>query len=182
MGYAYRMSNVPAAIGLAQLRRLDEMIDRTRELNARYVDELADIDGVHIASPNSYGRGNCWLTVVYLDEAHHPTPHEVCKELSEQGIECRPTWKPMHLQPLYRDSEIAGGAVAEQQYRRGLCLPSGSGLTDDDQSRVIDALRTALAADRIAEMVDLDEARKNVDQKLDSSATSEQSDDHPTPA
>jgi len=180
LGYAYRLSNVLAAIGTAQMTRLDSMIDRTRDINARYVDALADIDGLHIASPTSYGRGNCWLTVVYLDENHHPTPHEVAHALAAEGIECRPAWKPMHLQPLYRDSEIAGGAVAERLYRQGLCLPSGSSLTPEQQDRVIAALRQALDADHLAEPIDLDARRAA--QKAASSATSEQSEDHPSPA
>ncbi len=182
LGYAYRMSNVHASIGAAQMGRLDQMIDRTREINGRYVDALADIDGLYLASPTSYGRGNCSATVVYLDESAHPTPHEVCATLAGDGVECRPAFKPMHLQPLYRDSEIAGGAVAERLYRRGLLLPSGSGLTDEQQTHVIGSLRAALDADHLADTVDLQQARDGSDQNDASSATSGQSGDHPTPA
>jgi len=93
--------------------------------------------------------------VVQLDRSVHPTPHELCRRLGEENIEARPAWKPMHLQPIYRDSEMAGGAVCEQLYRTGLCLPSGSSMTTDDQARVIAALRKALLADDIAEPVSL---------------------------
>jgi len=176
LGYAYRMSNVLASIGRAQLDRLDEMIGRTRELHARYVDELGDIDGLHITSQNSFGRGNGWLTVLTLDPKMHPTPHEVCATLDEANIEARPAWKPMHLQTIYRDSEIHGGANAERHYRRGLCLPSGSSMTDEQQTRVIGALRAALQVDQVAETVDLDDVRD--DQNDASSGMSEQSEDH----
>ena len=86
----------------------------------------------------------------------------------------------MHLQPLYRDSEVAGGAVAERLYRQGLCLPSGSSLTPEQQDRVIAALRDILDADHMAEPIDLDARRAA--QKDASSATSEQSEDQPSPA
>jgi dTDP-4-amino-4,6-dideoxygalactose transaminase len=155
LGYAYRLSNVLAAIGNAQLSRLDEMTARCREIHADYVEALADIDGLHVLPQSGYGRGNGWLTVVQLDPGVHPTPHELCRRLAEDNIEARPAWKPMHLQPLYQASEMAGGAVCEQLYRTGICLPSGSSMTTDDQARVISALRTALLADRLAEPVSL---------------------------
>jgi dTDP-4-amino-4,6-dideoxygalactose transaminase len=157
------------------------MIGRTRELHARYVEELGDIDGVHIASQNSFGRGNGWLTVLSLDPKLHPSPHQVCSSLGDEGIEARPAWKPMHLQTIYRDSEIHGGSNAERHYLRGLCLPSGSSMTHDQQSRVIDALRRALDVDSMAETVDLDDVRSEhveEDQNDASSATSAESGHH----
>ncbi|NNC81245.1 MAG: aminotransferase class I/II-fold pyridoxal phosphate-dependent enzyme [Acidimicrobiales bacterium] len=157
LGYAYRMSNILAAIGNAQLSRLNDLTSRCREIHGNYVEALADIDGLHVLSQSGYGRGNGWLTVVQLDPEIHPGPHELCRRLLEENIEARPAWKPMHLQPLYRDSEMAGGAVAEQLYRNGLCLPSGSSMTEDDQHRVIRALRTALLADDMPAPVDLNE-------------------------
>lgn len=146
VGYAYRMSNINAAIGSAQIDRLPDLVSATRAIHARYAEHLADVEGLTIQSIDSSGRGNGWLTVAHLDERLHPVPHEVCRLLGDEHIEARPTWKPMHLQPLYRSSEIAGGHIAERHYRRGICLPSGSSMTIEQQDRVIAALTTALGS------------------------------------
>ncbi len=186
VGHAYRLSNINASIGSAQMDRLDDMISATRAIHARYAEALSDVDGLTLQSIDSSGRGNGWLTVVRLDERLHPSPHEVCTRLDADNIEARPAWKPMHLQPLYASNEILGGQVAERLYRRGLCLPSGSGLTEDQQDRVIDALRRALDSETIdaidtvepVEPVELADLRVDrAGQNDDISATSAQSGD-----
>ncbi|MGI9607579.1 MAG: aminotransferase class I/II-fold pyridoxal phosphate-dependent enzyme [Acidimicrobiales bacterium] len=159
VGYAYRMSNVLAAIGNAQLARLDDMVDATRWIRARYVEALGDVDGLQFQSIDVGGRSNAWLTVALFDERRHPAPHEICHQLALYGIEARPAWKPMHLQPLFSGNEIAGGSVSERHYRRGLCLPSGSSMTSSEQDRVIEALRAVIGADDAATPVDLAAAR-----------------------
>lgn len=144
VGYAYRLSNLSAALGSAQLERLDLLVSRTRAVHRRYVDELSHIDGVDVLSQDRDGRGNGWLTVVQIDQALHSTPAELCAILANKRIEARPAWKPMHLQPLYRDCQVTGGDSAAMHYSQGLCLPSGSSLTAEQQTRVIEAFVSAL--------------------------------------
>ncbi len=146
IGYAYRLSNLSAALGCAQLERLDAMITRTRSIHQRYVDELSSIDGVQIAPQDVFGRGNGWLTVAHIDTDLHPTPTAICHSLLEDNIEARPAWKPMHLQPLYTGSACTGTKGSEQHFQSGLCLPSGSSMNASAQSRVIAAVRNALNA------------------------------------
>lgn len=146
IGYAYRLSNLSAALGCAQLERLDAMITRTRSIHQRYVDELSSIDGVQIAPQDVFGRGNGWLTVAHINTDLHPTPTAICHSLLEDNIEARPAWKPMHLQPLYTGSACTGTKGSEQHFQSGLCLPSGSSMNASAQSRVIAAVRNALNA------------------------------------
>jgi dTDP-4-amino-4,6-dideoxygalactose transaminase len=90
-----------------------------------------------------YGAPNCWLTCILVDaEAFGASREDIRVHLAGRAIESRPTWKPMHLQPVYRDCEMRGGAVCEDLFRRGLCLPSGSALTGTDRQRVVDAVRS----------------------------------------
>lgn len=141
VGYAYRLSNLLAAVGVAQLERLDILLRRTRAIHLRYLEALHHLPGVAVVRQDQQGgRGNGWLTVVMTDPTRHRTPTEICQALNEQHIEARPTWKPMHLQAPYRNEAITGGANARDHFRRGICLPSGSSMTDDDQQRVIDAI------------------------------------------
>lgn len=168
IGHAYRLSNVSAAIGCAQLDRLDRMISRTRSAHRRYVDELSGIDGLRIISQDRDGRGNAWLTVAELDQRLLPTPTSVCEILSKDQIEARPAWKPMHLQPLYRTSPITGGRAAETHFSRGLCLPSGSSLTNHQQGRVIRALRRALGVEQVVELNAIDIRAELPQRRLDS--------------
>lgn len=141
LGYNYRLSNLLAAVGRAQLARLDDFVERRREINRRYRSALQGIEGVELPSEAPNSRSNCWLTCVLLDEGRLGVgPEEVRSHLESNNIEARPVWKPMHLQPLYRGCRVIGGAVAEGLFRRGLCLPSGSTLTEGEQRRVVDAL------------------------------------------
>jgi len=141
VGYAYRLSNLLAAVGLAQLERLELMIARTRMIHMRYLEALHHFPGVEIIRQDRGGRGNGWLTVLMTDPARHRTPEEICRTLlDEHNIHARPAWKPMHLQQPYRDVAITGGANAADHFRRGICLPSGSSMSDFDQQRVIDAM------------------------------------------
>lgn len=184
LGYAYRMPNLMAAVGSAQLSRLEELIGRAHEIHHRYLEELSDVAGLHVYTQTGFGRGNGWLTVLGLNERLHPSPSEICTALSVvHSIDARPTWKPLHLQPLFSESEIAGGVVAERFWRQGLCVPSGTTMTDAEQDHVIEALRIAIGADLDPRTMDL-EAIQSASrgfrrrQKETSSATSGQSGDH----
>jgi len=144
VGYNYRLSNLLAALGRAQLSRLDELVERRRDINRRYREAFGAIDGVAFLPEARGRRSNCWLTCVLLDEERLGVGVEqVRAHLESQNIEARPVWKPMHLQPVYRGCRVLGGGVAVDLFRRGLCLPSGSTLSQQGQGRVIDGfLRT----------------------------------------
>lgn len=144
VGYNYRLSNLLAAIGRAQLARLDGFVERRREINRRYRETLEPIDGVAFLLEAQGRRSNCWLTCVLLDEDRLGVGVEQVREhLESDNIEARRVWKPMHLQPVFRGCRSVGGGVAEDLFRRGLCLPSGSILSQRGQGRVIDGfLRT----------------------------------------
>lgn len=140
VGYNYRLSNLLASVGRAQLVRLDGFVDRRREINRRYRAALKGIDGITFLPEAPDGRSTCWLTCVLLEEEFLGVgPQQIREHLETQSIEARPVWKPMHLQTVYRGCRMAGGAVAEDLFRRGLCLPSGSTLSDEDQRGVIEA-------------------------------------------
>ncbi|MDW3175909.1 MAG: aminotransferase class I/II-fold pyridoxal phosphate-dependent enzyme [Acidimicrobiia bacterium] len=152
IGYAYRLSNLSAALGSAQLERLDLLVARTRVVHRRYMSELGRLEGVEVMSQDRDGRGNGWLSVVELDQQLLPSPAAVCGALAAVSIEARPAWKPMHLQPLYSDSPMTGGASAELHYSRGICLPSGSSLTVEQQTRVIAAFTEAVSSEKTTDL------------------------------
>jgi dTDP-4-amino-4,6-dideoxygalactose transaminase len=144
VGYNYRLSNLLAALGRAQLRRLDEMIARRRLLRDRYTKVFASLPGVQLLSEDDPGA-NCWLTTIVVD----PTvagwhADELATHLAVREIETRPAWKPMHLQPAYAGSPGAITGAAEQLFEQGLTLPSGSALTEPQVDRVFDAIHTFL--------------------------------------
>jgi dTDP-4-amino-4,6-dideoxygalactose transaminase len=141
IGFNYRLSNLLAAVGRAQLAVLPERIEARRRINQRYRELLAGAPGISFMPEAAYGRGNCWLTCILVDPAEAGTNHERIRlALEAEDIESRPLWKPMHLQPVYRDAPVYGGDVSAALFERGLCLPSGSALSDDDQRRVVEIL------------------------------------------
>jgi pyridoxal phosphate-dependent aminotransferase EpsN len=152
MGYNYRMSNIVAAIGRGQLTVLDERVKARREVFERYKEALGDIPGVGFMPEASYGQANRWLTVMTLDSNHTSvTPMQVIEALEAENIEARPVWKPMHLQPLFADcmyfTHEDGVSISDQLFSSGVCLPSGSSLSVDDQQRVIQVVRRKLVWD-----------------------------------
>ncbi len=146
-GFNYQMSNLLAAVGRAQLASLAEKVEALHRINARYRAAMADLPGVTFMPWDPRGRPNGWLTVVELDPEVVPvTPAELCAALDRADIEARPTWKPMHLQPVFADAPTVGGEVAAELYERGVCLPSGSAMSDADVDRVVTAIRDAFDA------------------------------------
>jgi dTDP-4-amino-4,6-dideoxygalactose transaminase len=140
VGYNYRLSNLLAAVGRAQLARLDEFVDRRREINRRYRAALGGIGGIAFLPEAPGGHSTCWLTCVLLDEDRLGVgPEQIREHLESHNIEARPVWKPMHLQPVFRDCRVVGGTAAEDLFLRGICLPSGSTLSAEGQRRVLDA-------------------------------------------
>jgi pyridoxal phosphate-dependent aminotransferase EpsN len=143
MGYNYRMSNVLAGIGRGQLLVLDERVRRRREIAFRYRDAFADLPGLSLMPQASFGLHTNWLSCFLVDEKRFGTTRdEIIRLLDLADVESRPVWKPMHLQPLFASCENIGGEVAEDLFRRGICLPSSSSMTEEEQAHVIDAVRS----------------------------------------
>ena len=146
-GYNYRLSNVCAAIGVGQLRVLQDRVATRRNINAEYRRLLGDIPGLAV-SPESQGMyANRWLTTVLIDPVSAGVDREAIRRaLEELNIESRPLWKPMHLQPLFAEAKAVRGDVAAHCFDIGLCLPSGSQMTSDDVAGVCDVVTRLIRA------------------------------------
>lgn len=137
IGYNYRLSNLLAAVGRGQLERLDWILERRRAVREGYRQRLGDRPGWSFMPEAPWGRSNAWLTVVQVDPDEAGVDREQLRlRLEAADIEARPVWKPMHLQPVFSGCEVFGGSVSAGLFERGLCLPSGTGMTDDDLDRV----------------------------------------------
>ena len=142
IGYNYRMSNLLAAVGRAQLRVLDERVAARRAVFERYFEALGELPGVHFMPEAPYGKGTRWLTCLTIDPKEFGASREQVRlALEAENIEARPVWKPMHMQPVFEDCRVVGGSVAEKLFEDGLCLPSGSNLSVAEQTRVIEIVR-----------------------------------------
>ncbi|HKY37054.1 MAG TPA: aminotransferase class I/II-fold pyridoxal phosphate-dependent enzyme [Polyangiaceae bacterium] len=149
LGYNYRMSNVLAGIGRGQLSVLDERVKQRRALAFRYRDAFANLEGIELMPQADWGLHTNWLSCFLVDEPRLGCSRDhLLRGLAALNIEARPVWKPMHLQPLYADAERFGGAVSEDLFARGLCLPSSSFLDAETQDRVIEAVRNTVFASR----------------------------------
>lgn len=145
LGFNYRLSNVLAGIGRGQLRVLESRVLRRREIAFRYRDAFADVEGLELMPQAPWGRHTNWLSVFLMDEKKLGIARDdLIRALAKDDIEARPVWKPMHLQRFYVDAARVGGAVAEDLYARGLCLPSSSNMSEADHDRVIGAVRRAV--------------------------------------
>lgn len=146
IGYNYRMSNLLAALGRAQLARLDEMIARRREMRELYKQLFADVDGVEVFGADGDEADNVWLTSILVDSAVTGwQPSELAAALAVDDIESRPLWKPMHAQPVFDGARSRTSGASEALFARGLTLPSGSALTAPQRERVVTAIRGFLA-------------------------------------
>jgi dTDP-4-amino-4,6-dideoxygalactose transaminase len=147
IGYNYRLSNVLAAIGRGQLKTLAQRVTTRRGIFDRYLEGLQDLPGVEFMPEAPYGRSNRWLTSLTIDPGLFGADRETVRlALEAENIESRPVWKPMHMQPVFAGARMLGGAVSERLFRDGLCLPSGSSLSPDDQDRVISIVRQSCRA------------------------------------
>ena len=135
IGYNYRLSNLLAAVGRAQLADLERRVDARRATNLAYREALGALPGWDFMPEAPERRSTCWLTCATV--ADHDRREAILDHLAADDIEARPIWKPMHLQPVFRGCRAIGGAVSEDLFARGLCLPSGSSLTPADRERVI---------------------------------------------
>lgn len=168
LGYNYRMSNIVAGIGRGQMMVLDDHVELRRANHQFYFDNLGatwlqdsvevltDLEGIAVPDSSTTGIyflkepegyvSNRWLTTIVVnpEETGGVTREEIRLALEEENIECRPLWKPMHMQPIYTDSPYYGSGVSEMLFEYGLCLPSGSNMTNDDRERVLYHLRKVL--------------------------------------
>ncbi len=143
IGYNYRLSNICAGIGRGQMEVLDKHISLRREMHNFYVSFFKDIDGVTVFNePNSNYFSNHWLSCIVIDAAVlGRTSTDLRIALDKENIECRPLWKPMHLQPIFEKYPYYGDKISQGLFENGLCLPSGSNLTESEKKRISDALK-----------------------------------------
>lgn len=145
IGYNYRMSNVVAGIGRGQLRHLKEHVALKKKIYRRYRDEFSELDCVRMNPWRTGDEPNFWLSCMTIDARHAAKPLDVILALEQENIECRPIWKPMHLQPVFKDCDFVqvaqGISVAQRIFETGLCLPSDIKNTDEDMARIIDIVR-----------------------------------------
>ena len=137
VGYNYRMSNVCAAIGLGQLRVLSKRVIRKREIFNFYKDELSGIEEITFLEEPEGSFSNYWLTTILLDERGAIDREQLRLHLERDNIESRPLWKPMHLQPIFQNCRSYVNGVSEGFFNRGLCLPSGTNMSDADLKRIV---------------------------------------------
>nr|WP_156181896.1 aminotransferase class I/II-fold pyridoxal phosphate-dependent enzyme [Lysinibacillus sp. LK3] len=149
VGYNYRMSNVVAGIGRGQLEVLDQRITQKREIFSRYEKAFSSIDGITMMPELEGTFSNRWLSTMTLNtEKVKITPYELIDLLAEANIEARPVWKPLHMQPLFAESEFYPHSedqiVSEELFANGICLPSDTKMTIEEQQKVIDVILTAI--------------------------------------
>lgn len=149
MGYNYRLSNLLAAIGRGQLELLEERVERRRQISQTYMDRLACIPGLQFMPEAPNCRSTRWLSALTIDEeVAGVNANQLLASLEHNNIEARPVWKPLHRQPLFANSiyypYLKEYSVADQLFSNGICLPSGSSLSDEDLGRVVDTIETCI--------------------------------------
>lgn len=142
IGYNYRLSNICAGIGRGQMEVLSDRIQQRRAINEFYKDVFSNIDAVNVFSEASSDFfSNHWLSSITIDKkVTTRTNQELMAAFAEENIETRPLWKPMHLQPVFNDCQYYGETVSEELFTAGLCLPSGSNITNDDKNRIYEVI------------------------------------------
>ncbi len=150
VGYNYRLSNLLAAFGRGQLADLDRRVEHRRDLNRRYRASFTDLPEISFMPEADYGRSTAWLTCITIDPRCHVSPEHIRLHLEAHDIETRLTWKPMHQQPAFRGSPARLNGTSDRIFATGLCLPSGSRLTETEQERVIELIRGSVIGGRHA--------------------------------
>jgi dTDP-4-amino-4,6-dideoxygalactose transaminase len=141
IGYNYRMSNICAGIGRGQMKVLNKRIEQRRNNFRFYKENLASIAGISCVDvPAENYFSNHWLSIIRLD-SQKVSREDLRLALVKDNIDSRPPWKPMHLQPVFEDAPYYGSNVSEELFEKGLCLPSGSNLTNDDLNRVLSVIQ-----------------------------------------
>ena len=154
IGYNYRMSNILAAIGRGQMLHLEERINRRRAIYQKYRQELESVPGIRFMPQTPKSRSIQWLTAITVDKTETgKSALDIINYMNEQNIECRCVWKPMHLQPYFKQmnakyfthGEGCNGSISDKLFNTGICLPSASAMTDEEQEYVMEALNEAVA-------------------------------------
>jgi len=146
IGYNYRMNNLAASIGLAQLEKLDDWITKRRLINERYRILFENFPGISFQTEKGEAKSNYWLTTILINESLTGLSNDKLRiMLFKNGIETRFLWKPLHLQPAYQSAPFYGGQIAEKFFLSGLCLPSSVNLTFDDQKKIAGILEKAIS-------------------------------------
>ena len=143
VGYNYRLSNILAALGRAQLKSLDQYVEKRRKIFNYYYNNLKDIEGIRFMPEIENGKSTRWLSVVLMENINHDKIEDIIRSFSEENIEVRPIWKPMHLQPAFEGAAFYYNGqkpISAGLFEHGLCLPSGSDLSKSDLNRIIDLL------------------------------------------
>lgn len=145
LGYNYRMSNVVAGIGRGQLRVLEDRIAKKKEIFETYKEAFIEIEDIEMMPVCEYGEPNYWLTTITLNENSKVKPLDIILALEKENIEARPIWKPMHIQPYYKEYDFYSHndeiSVSEDIFNRGICLPSDTKMTKEEQERVIKIIK-----------------------------------------
>ena len=141
IGYNYRLSNVCAAIGLGQLEVLDKRVMQKRKINEYYKKEFSSINEISFLKENEGSFSNFWLTTILLDESSAIDSEELRLHLEKDNIESRPLWKPMHIQPIFKDCKSYTNGVSEDLFKRGLCLPSGTNMSEQELERIVKKIK-----------------------------------------
>ena len=139
LGFNYRMSNVIAGIGRGQLKVLDQRLAKKKYIFEFYKRELEGLEGVQMMPINDWNRPNYWLSCITLSGRVRPL--DIIEALERENIESRPVWKPMHIQPFYKEYDYIGGDVSEKIFENGVCLPSDTKMTDEDLDRVCSIIK-----------------------------------------
>ena len=139
LGFNYRMSNVIAGIGRGQLKVLDQRLAKKKYIFEFYKRELEGLEGVQMMPINDWNRPNYWLSCITLDGRVRPL--DIIEALERENIESRPVWKPMHIQPFYKEYDYIGGDVSEKIFENGVCLPSDTKMTNEDLDRVCSIIK-----------------------------------------
>jgi pyridoxal phosphate-dependent aminotransferase EpsN len=154
LGYNYRLSNILAGIGRAQLEILEERVVARRRIFERYYEELAHLPGINFMPELAQTRSNRWLTALTIDEkASGVSVQQLLEVLVAENIEARPVWKPLHLQPVFYGMKYYSHhnkqSISEQLFTKGICLPSGSNMNEEDQMRVINCFKELFKQNRL---------------------------------
>ena len=143
VGYNYRLSNILAALGRAQLKSLDQYVEKRREIFNYYYNNLKNVEGIRFMPEIENGKSTRWLSVVLMENINHDKIEDIIRSFSEENIEVRPIWKPMHLQPVFEGAAFYYNGqkpISASLFEHGLCLPSGSDLSKNDLNRIIELL------------------------------------------
>jgi dTDP-4-amino-4,6-dideoxygalactose transaminase len=145
IGFNYRMSPILAALGISQLARITEIIEKRKEIGSKYTELLNGIRGITVSNDSQEEISNSWLTIVSFDSKLYPNARDIVrKALEKENIESRFVWKPLHMQPVYSNASTILSGAAEKIFNEGLCLPSGTNLSNSEIERVCNIIKTAL--------------------------------------